>query len=86
MKQERLFIASDAAEQETLEAGVYTILKRWENQQATEENQQAMKDEVYSFCRYWFIKNGRPAVNEKIKEINIKCEIPEKALLNPTEI
>lgn len=86
MKQERLFIAADAAEQETLEAGVYTILKRWENQQATEENYKAMKDEVYSFCRYWFIKNGRPAVNEKIKEINIKCEIPEKALLNPTEI
>lgn len=86
MKQERLFIAADTAEQETLEAGVYTILKRWENQQATKENQQAMKEEVYGFCRYWFLKNGRPAVTAKIKEINIKFEIPEKSLLNPSEI
>lgn len=29
------------------------------------------------------IKNGRPAVNEKIKEINIKCEIPEKGTFEP---
>lgn len=31
MEQERIFIAADAAEQETLEGGVYTILKRWES-------------------------------------------------------
>lgn len=86
MEQERLFIAADASEQETLEAGVYTILKRWENQKATEENYKAMEHEVYSFCRYWFLKNGRPAVTAKIKEINIKCEIPEKSILNPSEI
>lgn len=86
MEQERIFIAADAAEQETLEAGVYTILKRWESQQATEENYRAMQTEVYNFCRYWFIKNGRPVVTAKIKEINIKCEISEKALLNPSEI
>ena len=86
MEQEKIFIAADTAEQETLEAGVYTILKRWESQQATEENYRAMQTEVYNFCRYWFIKNGLPVVTAKIKEIYIKFEIPEKALLNPSEI
>ena len=75
MEQEKIFIAADAAEQKTLEDGVYTILKRWESQQATEENYRAMQTEVCDFCRYWFIKNGRPVVTAKIKEINIKCEI-----------
>lgn len=84
--QNTIFIAADAAEQETLEAGVYAILKRWEGKKKTEENYRAMQTEVYNFCRYWFIKNGRPVVTARIKEINIKCEIPEKALLNPSEI
>ncbi|MBO7605679.1 MAG: hypothetical protein J6S61_04360 [Elusimicrobiaceae bacterium] len=75
MEQEKIFIAADAAKQETLEDGVYTILKRWDSQQATEENYKAMQNEVYNFCRYWFIKNGRPVVKAKIKSINIKCEI-----------
>lgn len=73
--QNEIYIAADAAEQETLEAGVYTILKRWENQQATEENQQAMKDEVYSFCRYWFIKNGRPLTKTAVRKIKLVCDI-----------
>lgn len=86
MEQEKIFIAADAAEQETLEAGVYTILKKWELQIATEENYNAMQKEVCDFCRYWFVKNGVPDVTAAIKEINIKCEIPEKTLLNPSEI
>lgn len=58
MEQEKIFIAADAAEQETLEGGVYTILKRWESQLATEENYRAMQKEVCDFCRYWFLKTG----------------------------
>lgn len=76
MEQEKIFIAADAAEQKTLEAGVYTILKRWENQQATEENYKAMQKEVCDFCRYWFFKNGRPEISTNaIKKINLNCEI-----------
>ena len=76
MEQEKIFIAADAAEQKTLEAGVYTILKRWGNQQATEENYMAMQKEVCDFCRYWFFKNGRPSnLTQAIRKINIKCEI-----------
>lgn len=83
MEREKIFIAADAAEQETLEAGVYTILKRWESQQATEENYRAMQTEVYNFCRYWFIKNGRPVTTARIEEINIKCKITEKSTFKP---
>lgn len=76
MEQEKIFIAADAAEQKTLEAGVYTILKRWENQQATEENYKAMQKEVCDFCRYWFFKNVCPTISTKaIIKINLNCEI-----------
>ena len=76
MEQEKIFIAADAAEQETLEAGVYTILKRWESQQATEENYKAMQKEVCDFCRYWFLKTGSPAISTNaIRKINLNCEI-----------
>lgn len=78
MEQEKIFIAADAAEQDTLEAGVYTILKRWELQIATEENYKAMQKEVCDFCRYWFVKNGVPKnLTRAIRKINIKCEIIE---------
>ena len=76
MEQEKIFIAADAAEQKTLEAGVYTILKRWEDQQATEENYKAMQKEVCDFCRYWFFKNGCPTISiNAIRKINLNCEI-----------
>lgn len=71
--QNRIYIAADAAEQETLEAGVYTILKRWESQQATEENEMAMQKEVFDFCRFWFIKNGRPLTKTAVRTIELVC-------------
>lgn len=73
--QNEIYIAADAAEQETLEAGVYTILKRWESQQATEENEMAMQKEVFDFCRYWFIKNGRPLIKTAVRKIKLVCVI-----------
>lgn len=75
--QNKIFIAADAAEQETLEAGVYAILKRWNCEQETEENEKAMQKEVFDFCRYWFIKNGRPLIKEAVREIKLVCVIPD---------
>ncbi len=75
--QNTIFIAADAAEQEALEDGVYTILKRWESQQATEENEKAMQKEVFDYCRYWFIKNGRPIIKEAIRTIKLVCVITD---------
>ena len=71
--QNGIYIAADAAEQETLEAGVYTILKRWESQQATEENEMAMQKEVFDFCRFWYIKNGRPLTKIAVRKIELVC-------------
>jgi hypothetical protein len=75
MEQEKIFIAADAAEQDTLEAGVYTILKRWELQIATEENYKAMQKEVCDFCRYWLFKHGTPTKRMPIKAISTVCKI-----------
>ena len=68
MEQEKIFIAADAAEQKTLEGGVYTILKRWVNQQATEENYKAIQKEVCDFCRYWFSKWSDNKIEEVLKK------------------
>lgn len=75
--QNEIYIAADSAKQETLEAGVYTILKRWESQQATEENYRAMQTEVYNFCRYWFIKNGHPHTKAAVRKIKLVCVIED---------
>lgn len=75
--QNTIYIAADAAEQETLEAGVYTILKRWNCERETEENEKAMQKEVFDFCRYWFIKNGRPLIKTAIRTIKLVCVIPD---------
>ena len=75
--QNEIYIAADTAEQETLEAGVYNILKRWESQQATEENEMAMHKEVFDFYLYWFIKNGRPLTKTAVRTIKIDCVIPD---------
>lgn len=75
--QNTIFIAADAAEQETLEAGVYAILKRWNCKLETEENEKAMQKEVFDFCRYWFIKNGRPLIKTAIRTIKLVCVIPD---------
>ena len=64
--QNTIYIAPDSAEQESLKAGVYAILKRWNY-----ENEKAMQKEVFDFCRYWFIKNWRPLT----KEIKLDCFI-----------
>lgn len=75
--QNEIYIAADAAEQETLEAGVYTILKRWECKPATEENEMAMQKEVFDFCRFWYIKNGRPLIKKAVRKIELVCVIPD---------
>ena len=43
--QNTIYIAPDSAEQESLEAGVYAILKRWNY-----KNEKAMQKEVFDFC------------------------------------
>ena len=42
--QNTIYIAPDSAEQESLEAGVYAILKRWNY-----KNEKAMQKEVFDF-------------------------------------
>lgn len=75
--QNTIYIAADAAKQETLEAGVYAILKRWYCERETEENEKAMQKEVFDYCRYWFIKNGRPITKASIRKIELVCVIPD---------